>query len=82
MSDSTYHASYNWYVRIRFTPSANTVYYTLTTYALNGEIEFTNSQSHYVYNNNFRTSGVLPTYFEPFEKRYTKFYYELENTKK
>ena len=43
MDDSLYASS--WYIRMRFYPNANTLSYTSTTYAKNGEIEFTNSNS-------------------------------------
>ena len=45
MDDNVYSTSYRWYVRMRFFPNANTLSYTSTTYAANGEVEFTNSDS-------------------------------------
>lgn len=38
MDDASYNPSYHWKVRIRFYPNANTLSYTSTTYAANGEV--------------------------------------------
>ena len=38
MDDNYYSTSYNWYIRMRFYPNANTLSYVSTTYAKNGEI--------------------------------------------
>lgn len=38
MKDSTYSSSRSWIIRMRFYPNGNTMSYTSTTYAKNGEV--------------------------------------------
>ena len=38
MKDNSYSTSNVWYIRMRFYPNANTVSYTSTTYASNGQV--------------------------------------------
>jgi dipeptidase len=75
MDDSTYSSSRSWYIRMRFQPNANTMSYTSTTYAANGEIEFSNSGSESLSGDRYNSSGIAPTMFEAYQRRYVHDYY-------
>ena len=64
MDDNVYSTSYKWIIRMRYYPNANTLSYTSVTYAANGEIEFRNSDSEYVYDDNYNSSAYAPNKFD------------------
>lgn len=63
---------------MRFFPNANYIYYFSTTYAENGEVEFSNSGSDYLYGDRYNSSAYAPNKFSLYEQRYVKGYYELQ----
>ena len=77
MDDNAYNTGQNWIIRIRYFPTNWNLAYTSTTYAANGEVEFSNTASFNV--NAFYSGGVAPpTTFEIPEQRYTSGYYEMQ----
>ena len=78
LDDSIYSPSYEWYIRMRFYPNANTLSYVSSTYNLNGELEATNSNSESLSGDGYSSSPVAPSKFELYEQRYVFGYYELQ----
>lgn len=78
MNDNIYSTTYGWYIRMRMYPNGVTLSYVSTTYAKNGEIEFSNSNSESLSGDGYSSSPVLPTTFELFEKSYTYSFYSMQ----
>lgn len=63
---------------MRFYPNGNSLSYNSKTYAANGELEFSNSDSESLSGDNYNGSAIAPTTFELYEQRYVKGFYELK----
>ena len=79
MDDNAYNTGQYWIIRMRYYPNTWNLVYASTTFATNGELEFSNTASYNV--NGFYSGSVYsPSTFEMPEQRYTAGYYEMQRS--